>query len=98
MYVIKWTDKAQDEYLNTLSFWISHNKSKTFSRKLMNEVIQTENFLLRNPFSSSLIDNTRKIYKIPILKHFSIIYTVENKTIYIVSFWDNRRNPNDLKI
>lgn len=98
MYVIKWTDKAQEEYLKTLSFWITHNKSKTFSQKIMSEVIKAEKYLSATPFSNSLLDTARKIYKAPILKHFSLIYTIDNKTVIIVSFWDNRRNPDDLKI
>lgn len=98
MLKIRWTRQAEKDYLSTLEFWIKNNKSNSFSVKLMNEVLKTEKYIIKNPLSGSLFDINRKIYKLPILKHFSIIYNVDNDHINIIAFWDNRRNPENLKI
>lgn len=98
MYEVSWVRRAEQDYLNTLKFWIAHNKSNTFSVKLMNEVVRTEQLLSKSPHSGTLLDFERKIYRISILKHFSLIYKYENQTLTILAFWDNRRNPSELNL
>lgn len=70
MYEIVWTHKAEEDYLHTLEFWIAHNKTKSFSIKLMTEVEKVEKHISLFPYAGTLLVLKKKIYKTLILKHF----------------------------
>ena len=38
MLKIEWTEKAKEQYHNTLQFWINHNQSNEYSLKIVDEV------------------------------------------------------------
>lgn len=97
MFEIIWSQRAENEYLDTLNFWISHNNSSDYSEKIIIDVENKENKISKNP-SIGIPMEYRNARKIQILKHFSLIYLVEENKIKILSFWDNRRNPDDLKV
>jgi plasmid stabilization system protein ParE len=94
---IKWTKKALFSFADTLKFWNEHNQSYTYSIKLRKEVRKAEKSICRNPYlgSPSKIENIRYFL---VFKHFSIYYRVKSDVIEILSFWDNRRNPEDLEM
>jgi plasmid stabilization system protein ParE len=97
MFQIIWAKEAENDYIETIYFWIEHNKSEQYSKKLTAEVERTEKKLSEFPFSGKKTD-FKNAYKIQILKNFSIYYRVKSNIIEIVAFWDNRRNPENLKI
>ena len=39
-----------------------------------------------------------QIFKIKILKYYSLFFRIENDKIEILAFWDNRKNPEKLKL
>ena len=41
---------------------------------------------------------TKKIRRVLILENFSLFYKLKNDEIKVVSFFDNRRDPGNLKI
>lgn len=97
MFQIKWTKKALDEQADILKYWIRHNNSKTYSKKIAVEIKAKEFLLLDNPFIGieTDIDGIRMIL---IVKNFSLFYRLNNNVIEILSFWDNRRNPDHVEI
>jgi plasmid stabilization system protein ParE len=97
MFQIIWAKEAENDYIETIYFWIEHNKSEQYSKKLIAEVEKAEKKLSEFPFSGSNTD-FNNVYKISILKKFSIYYRVKSGIIEIVAFWDNRRNPEDLEV
>lgn len=97
MFEIVWSEKAESEYLNTLQYWISHNKSSDYSEKIIIDVEEQENIISENPNIGKLM-SYRNVRKIKVLKHFSLIYKTEESKIEILSFWDNRRSPENLKL
>lgn len=94
---IKWSQKAQKELNNTLIDWCERNKSEAFSMKILKEVNIKQDFLERNP-NSGIPVNYKSVFKIQVLKFFSLVYEVKKDEIRILSFWDNRRNPENLEI
>jgi len=83
MFEIVWENQASEEFLAILEFWNNHNGSNSYSRKLFTEIKEAEELLEKNPEAGSETN-------------FSLFYTVSKKEnyIYILSIWDNRRNPN----
>lgn len=97
MHQIIWATRAENDYYETLIYWRKRNKSNSFSNKLIAEVDKKLKVILQNP-KSGLATNIQGTHKINFLKYFSINYQVSEKYIEIVSFWDNRRNPEILEI
>ena len=97
MHQVIWATRAENDYYDTLIYWTKRNKSNSFSNKLIAEVDKKLKVILQNP-KSGLATNIQGTHKINFLKYFSIYYQVSEKYIEIVSFWDNRRNPEKLEI
>jgi plasmid stabilization system protein ParE len=97
MFEIIWSERAENEYFHTLDFWISHNKSSKYSEKIIIDVEKKEHKISQNPNIGTPI-KYRNARRIQILKYFSLIYKIEGNTIEILSFWDNRRNPDTLEV
>jgi len=97
MFQIKWTKKAELQLSSTLLYWNEHNKSTSYSKKLAKEISKKQDFLLNNPNSGTPV-NYKSVFKVQILKVFSIIYKIEKQNITIIAFWDNRRNPDNLEV
>ena len=97
MLKINWSKRAQKEFNDTIIYWIERNKSDSYSKKLIKEVEKKQDFLLINPHSGTPV-NYKSVFKIQVLKHFSLIFDLKDDEIKILSFWDNRRNPDNLEI
>jgi len=89
---VKLTDIAEKTYFQITNKF-SDSKAKIFSDKTMSviEMITLNNQIgsryKKTPFRKFLISN-----------HFYLFYKIEKGIIYIVLFWDNKRNPVDLDI
>lgn len=78
-------------------FWKEHNKSRTYSEKLIQDVEKKIMYLIHHP-NSGIATNFHNTFKIPVLKYFSLYYRLSGHTIEIIAFWDNRRNPDNLEL
>ena len=91
---IVWTITAQEAIKAILEFWIKHNKSKTYSRKLAKQFRARTAYLSKNNYLGKPTDF--KDVHVTFVSHFSLFYKVTPSEIIIVGIWDNRRNPEDL--
>ena len=99
MFKIKWTDEAKENYFETLQFWIIHNKSSTYSEKIISEVEFKESLLANHPYIGNIIEDTEEeVRRILILNNYSLFYRINVSEIEIISFWANKMNPDDLKL
>lgn len=93
MFEIKWTTEAETLYFETLEYWINHNKSNTYSLKILDEVERKEKLLVNNPFIGAVITGAKDdVRRILILENFSLHYRINKTTIEIVSFWANKKD------
>lgn len=88
------TQTAINQRNYIFNYWNNHNKSFEYSRKLNFSIKERTTLLKLNPKlgKKTEFNNTRVIS----LGHYSIFYKIEKYNIYIMSFWDNRQNPNKL--
>ena len=91
---IIWTNLAAKQLRHITSFWTEHNKSNKYSLKLIDKVEYNFNGVLKNPKRCS--ETTFLGVRVSSLGHFSIFYKIDSAGIVILSFWDNRQNPNKL--
>jgi len=99
MFQIRWENQASEELVEILEFWNKHNQSEAYSKILYEEIKRIEELLETNPQIGEET-NYKDIRRAIILYNYSLFYIISKrkKAIYIISFWDNRRNPDDLKL
>ncbi len=91
-----WTNTAKKARRAILEYWITHNRSKTYSKKLsvlLREkinLIESKNYIGK----PTNFDDVRAT--LIIISHLTIFYKININEIIIVGIWDNRRNPEDL--
>ncbi|MCD4773327.1 MAG: type II toxin-antitoxin system RelE/ParE family toxin [Bacteroidales bacterium] len=90
-----WSKKAQHNRKRIFEYWNKHNKSTTYSKKLNGLIKESLRLICKYPLigKKTDIENIR----IKILKTYLIIYEITRKNIIVLSIWDCRQNPDDLK-
>ncbi len=88
---IKWSIRASREFRKTLSYFNKRNGSTAYSQTL----IQKTKELLNQLSTAEYLGRTtnKKNVRVLPLEVYLIFYEIQNGTIYILSFWDNRRDP-----
>jgi plasmid stabilization system protein ParE len=93
---IIWSELARLELATTLEFYLNRNGSATYSIYLLSEVEEVMRTLSQNELIGRLTNN--KFTRTIPMKYYAIFYEVNESNIEIVSFWDNRQNPNSRKV
>ncbi|WP_315163033.1 type II toxin-antitoxin system RelE/ParE family toxin [Capnocytophaga leadbetteri] len=96
--VVEWTEQAKIELKEILLYWKKHNKSNSYSVKLNAEVQRVVKDLVRFPYLWTEVEGYENIRRALVFFNYSIFYLIEKNTITILSFWDNRRNPEELEL
>ncbi len=91
---IVWTATAQNARREILQYWINHNQSNTYSKKL-SKLFRKKAALLESEHYLGKPTDFADV-RVSLVSHFSIFYKVYPAEIIIVGLWDNRRNPEDL--
>jgi toxin YoeB len=92
---ITWTLKAQLDRLQIFSYWNNRNKSNRYSKKLNDLIKITLKLIAKYPGIGKSTDI--KNIRVKVLKDYLIIYEVNPNEIIILTIWDCRQNPDDLK-
>ena len=99
---ITWSAVAKIQYYDTLIFWNEHNQSNEYSKRIRAKIKETFSKLSSYPKIGKERSEDKEVRQIIVLSHFSLCYRIyelkEDLTeIVIVTFWDNRNDPNKLK-
>ncbi len=93
---IIWTTAAKLQLQEIFEYFNSRNMSKLYSLKL-NRIIQTElkSLLLQSNIGKKTdIINVRGL----LIENYFVFYEINQKDIVILSVWDTRQNPENLKM
>ena len=93
---IVWTHRARKERKEILAFWVRRNKSTVYSKKL-NQIFRSwVSLLSKRPLigRKTDVENVR----VKIVKDYLIFYEVTDETLFVLSIWDTRQDPDELKI
>lgn len=94
MFNIIWSDLALEDYIQNIfyleKFW-TNNEISNFVKKV------NENIELLS-YGNIIFKQTefKNIYQIVIIKQISIYYRIENNNIYLLRFWNNYQDKNNL--
>jgi toxin YoeB len=92
---IIWTFRAQQDRKNIFEYWNNRNKSKTYCKKLNGLIKDSLKLVSKYPLIGKKTDFDR--IRIKILREFLIIYEITASQIIVLTIWDCRKNPDDLK-
>jgi plasmid stabilization system protein ParE len=91
-----WSSKADRIFTKILEYYIERNGSKTYSRKLNNEILSITAILSKQPFLGLKTDNEK--IRVFVKGDFKIFYQIEIDKLIIHLVWDCRQNPKSLNI
>jgi toxin YoeB len=92
---IIWTEKAQKERIAIFTFWNIRNKSFSYSKKLDELIKESLKLICKYPLIGKRTD--KENVRLKVLRYYLIIYEITEKEIVVLSLWDCRQNPKDLK-
>ena len=87
---IIWSTRASQELKQTLEFYNQRNQSTRYSLKVLKGIDELMKILSKNELIGRLTSN--KFTRVIPMKAYLIFYEVNQNTIEIVSFWDNRQD------
>lgn len=93
---IVWSPRSKIRLYEILEFFNQRNKSTTYSQKLYKKFKEELSILKLQPEIGikTNFDNVRGL----IVGDYVLFYEIEKKQINILTVWDSRQNPEDLKI
>lgn len=86
-----WTERAQKERIEILTFWNEHNQTTAYSIKLNRLIKRSLLIISKYP----MIGKPTKIknVRVKILGNYLIIYGITPQRIIVLSIWDSRQKP-----
>ncbi len=100
MYEIVWTSRAILSVKNVIQFYTEIHENSKYIDKILDEIEVKENLISSMPFAGIEVTDfpMSNLRKINVLGHFSLIYRIiDNCSIDIIYFWDNRKDPKKLE-
>ena len=91
---IVWSNTAYIQRKKILIYWIELNKSNTYSIKLLQQTKEATKLLSEFPEIGKQVDI--KNVRCFVMGNYSLYYTIDSLKINIVTFWDNRQDPETL--
>lgn len=98
MLSIKWSNRAVKEISEILRYWVKRNGSPEYSEKIEAETDKAINVISKNMVIGEKVKNRNNVRRFTVMHDYSIYYTVMKENVYILSFWDNRQDPERLKL
>jgi toxin YoeB len=88
---IIWSKNALNELQDTLDFYNERNGNTKYSSKLLEEIENLLELLSINEMLGR--KTTDKNSRVLVKKVYLIFYEIKKDKLEILSFWDNRQNP-----
>jgi plasmid stabilization system protein ParE len=91
---IIWSPDANLDMLNILEYFYKRNGTKTYGKKIYFKIRKSVRLLSKHPFLGIQTDdeNIRNLIE----GDYAIFYKLDDETIYILSIWDCRQDPEAL--
>jgi plasmid stabilization system protein ParE len=91
-----WSPRAQNDRKEILKFWQENNKSKTYSKKLDLRFREAIDIIKEFPQSGKQTEDSKA--RIKVVKDYLLFYEESENEVVILTIWDNRQDPEKLKM
>jgi toxin YoeB len=88
---IIWSEKATNELRQILEFYTERNGNSDYSFKILDKIEASLETLKLNEFIGRLTNNKKT--RVIVMDVYLIFYEVQKDRIEVLSFWDNRQDP-----
>ena len=76
-----------------IATWIENSWSKKSANKFVTTLYKKLNEVQNNPFVGPVCKNSTITRRILVTPHNKLFYRVKGKTIYVITLFDTRQNP-----
>ena len=96
-YQIKWSEKSKNDFVEIIDYLID-NWGKNSAKKFRNTVLNTIELISKIPTIYPITEYRENVRRCIVVKQISMYYQVneEENELFIVRFYDNRRDPDKL--
>lgn len=95
-YEMKWSARAVNDF-NQIIRYLSENWNEREIKKFVRQVDKSINRILSSPFTFPETSYRAGLRRCVISKIHTLYYLIQNKTVYLITIWDNRRDFQKLK-
>lgn len=88
---ITWTDSAELQLEEILTYWIERTKSYTYSLKISSLIYNRINWISKVNFKGTR--TSHKYVSVAFISHFGVFYEFTELELVIYAIWDTRRDP-----
>ncbi|MCB0489049.1 MAG: type II toxin-antitoxin system RelE/ParE family toxin [Cyclobacteriaceae bacterium] len=88
---VVWSHRALEDRKRILRYWVSRNKSNTYSRKLNRLIKAAIKLIAERPHIGRPTDLPN--VRVKIVRDYLIIYEVMESKLHIHSIWEGRQDP-----
>ena len=92
---IRWSTRAKDEFAEIKKYFDKRNGSSAYSKKLFQKITHSLHLTRQQEERGEKLENGDLRYVV--VEKYQIFYQIKKNAIVLVSIWDSRRNPDDLK-
>ena len=89
-----WTKTAAKQRRAILRYWTLKNKSSSYAEKLI--VLINNQLKIIAKFPKIYVQSDFPNIRVSAMGNFSLYYKINEETIEVVAFWDNRQDPKKL--
>lgn len=98
VYDVFWSEAAEDDLIDIIEYLSANNPSNAL--RVFRQIKQKAKSLCSSPNRGRIVPELRdqgiSLYRELIIPPWRIIYRVSEKTVYILSVFDSRRNMEDI--
>jgi plasmid stabilization system protein ParE len=91
-----WSVRARDERQAILEYWNIRNGNKDYSRKIAEEFREAIQYIAEHNYIGVATDE--KNVRIAVSGHYLIFYEIKKDAVEVLTVWDTRRDPQNLKL
>jgi hypothetical protein len=94
-YTIFWSTEAELSYLKILEY-LEEKWTEREIEKFINRTDEVIDYIINNPFQYQRIKHNT--HKAVLNRQVSLFYKIDESNVFLQFFWDNRRDPKNLKL
>jgi plasmid stabilization system protein ParE len=93
---VEWTTASIQDRYRIYRFWMNHNDSETYSKKL--EILFNEAAKLISQFPEIGTETDYPDLRVKVVRSYKLFYLNNIDKIQIVRVWDGRQSPSELEL
>lgn len=93
----EWTSKAESDFDDTLEY-LGKTWGEAVKKDFYDNTMNVLALIAQTPLMYQLYDKPRKIHRCVLTKQISLYYRILETEIHLLTFWDNRQEPQKLQL